>query len=112
MGGGGDGGVEGDDGTVCEAGAFAEGGWCCGGGTIDISRCSWVGEKDAEGGWTRMSRGVHTGCRCESEEGGEVESESSGEHGLVTALVEREKMDGPSLEVLSVFRATCQMTVT
>lgn len=25
----GNGGVEGDDGAVCEAGAFAEGGWCC-----------------------------------------------------------------------------------
>ena len=29
-GGGGDGGVEGDDGAVCKAGAFAEGGWRCG----------------------------------------------------------------------------------
>lgn len=30
VGGGGDGGVEGDDGAVGVAGAFAEGGWCCG----------------------------------------------------------------------------------
>lgn len=36
VGGGGDGGVEGDDGAVDVAGAFAEGGWSCGWGEGDV----------------------------------------------------------------------------
>lgn len=71
---GGDGGVEGDYGAVGEAGAFAEGGWRCRGGSTLADVSGLVERMQRESGWG------HTGCRCESEEGGEGEDESSGEH--------------------------------